>query len=115
MWRSKTPGPLPDSALPSPCLGAKPGANVLGPTPAQPDATSPFAQVRGRGPRSGFAQIRAYPLDLLRDEEAAGSNPATPTIKLQVAALFRGNFAYSSRPLSGFGSEREPTLPSSPR
>jgi hypothetical protein len=24
----------------------------------------------------------------VRDEEAAGSNPATPTIKLQVAALF---------------------------
>jgi hypothetical protein len=25
----------------------------------------------------------------LRDEEAAGSNPATPTMKLQVAVLFR--------------------------
>ena len=28
----------------------------------------------------------------VRDEEAAGSNPATPTIKLQVAALFRDKF-----------------------
>ena len=28
----------------------------------------------------------------LRDEEAAGSNPATPTIELQVAALFRDKF-----------------------
>jgi hypothetical protein len=30
--------------------------------------------------------------ELLRDEEAAGSNPATPTMKLQVAVLFRGEF-----------------------
>ena len=28
----------------------------------------------------------------VRDEEAAGSNPATPTTKLQVAALFRDEF-----------------------
>lgn len=28
----------------------------------------------------------------LRDEEAAGSNPATPTIKLQVAACFRNQY-----------------------
>jgi hypothetical protein len=28
----------------------------------------------------------------VRDEEAAGSNPATPTIKLQVAVLFRDEF-----------------------
>ena len=28
----------------------------------------------------------------VRDEEAAGSNPATPTIKLQLAALFRDKF-----------------------
>ena len=28
----------------------------------------------------------------VRDEEAAGSNPATPTMKLQVAALFRDEF-----------------------
>jgi hypothetical protein len=28
----------------------------------------------------------------VRDEEAAGSNPATPTIKLQVAAIFRDGF-----------------------
>jgi len=29
---------------------------------------------------------------LVRDEDAAGSNPATPTMKLQVAALFRDKF-----------------------
>ena len=28
----------------------------------------------------------------VRDEEAAGSNPATPTIKLQVAAIFCDEF-----------------------
>jgi hypothetical protein len=32
-----------------------------------------------RDPRFGFAQVGTYPLRLLRDEEAAGSNPATPT------------------------------------
>jgi hypothetical protein len=30
-------------------------------------------------PRFGFAQVGTYPRRLLRDEEAAGSNPATPT------------------------------------
>ena len=38
--------------------------------------------------RSGFAQTRAYPPVLLRDEEAAGSNPATPTMFSQLEARF---------------------------
>jgi hypothetical protein len=32
---------------------------------------------------------------LVREEEAAGSNPATPTMKLQVAAIFRDEFRLS--------------------
>jgi hypothetical protein len=32
-----------------------------------------------RDPRFGFAQVGTYLRRLLRDEEAAGSNPATPT------------------------------------
>jgi hypothetical protein len=43
--------------------------------------------MRARGPRFGFAQTRAYPPRLLRDEEAAGSNPATPTGKFQVDGM----------------------------
>src|SRR5215467_8150957 len=41
-------------------------------------------------PRSGRIQIRAYPPDLLRDEEDAGSNPATPTRKHQVRSSVLG-------------------------
>jgi hypothetical protein len=55
------------------------GAKVFRPCLTQRDSLGAFAQVRARGPRLGFAQTRAYPPDLLRDEEAAGSNPATPT------------------------------------
>ena len=61
-------------------MGAKPGANVSRPRPTQRDSLRAFAQVRKRGPRFGFAQIRACPPGLLRDEEAVGSNPATPTL-----------------------------------
>ncbi len=72
--------PLSSIPLLSPGItGAKTGANVLRPRSAQRDPPGAFTQVRRSGPRSGFAQIRAYPLTLLRDEEAAGSNPATPT------------------------------------
>jgi hypothetical protein len=60
-------------------MGAKPGANVFRPRPTQRDPLRAFAQVRKRDPRYGFAQIRACPPGLLRDEEAVGSNPATPT------------------------------------
>jgi len=59
--------------------GAKPGANVLRPRPTQRDPFRAFAQVRMRDPQLGFAQARSDPRRLLRDEEAAGSNPATPT------------------------------------
>jgi hypothetical protein len=45
-----------------------------------------------RDPRFGFAQVGTYPRRLLRDEEAAGSNPATPTTKLQVTAIFCDGF-----------------------
>jgi hypothetical protein len=68
-------------------MGAKPGANLLRPRPTQRDPLRAFAQVRTRGPRFGFAQTRAYPPRLLRDEEAAGSNPATPTEKFQLDAM----------------------------
>ena len=61
------------------CLGAKPGANVPGLPSAQRDPLRASAQVRESGLPLGLAQIRMYPLTLLRDEEAAGSNPATPT------------------------------------
>jgi len=60
-------------------MGAKSGANVLRPRPTQRDPLGAFAHVRVRGPQFGFAQARPYPRRLLRDEEAAGSNPATPT------------------------------------
>jgi hypothetical protein len=40
---------------------------------------TPDSPCGGSGPRSGFAQIGMYPLDLLRDEKAAGAKPATPT------------------------------------
>jgi hypothetical protein len=53
--------------------GAKPGANVFRPRPTQLDPLRAFAQVRKRDPRFGFAQIRACPPGLLRDEEAAVS------------------------------------------
>ena len=55
------------------------GANVLKPRLTQYDPLRASAQVRMRDPRFGFPQARAYPPRLLRDEEAAGSNPATPT------------------------------------
>jgi len=45
--------------------------------------TQSFAQVRRSGPRSGLAQIRARLLDLLRDEEAAGSS-GHPDSRFQV-------------------------------
>ena len=51
----------------------------------------------------------ACPGTWLRDEEAAGSNPATPAIKLQVTAIFVINLGCSSLPFSGLGSGREPT------
>jgi hypothetical protein len=35
---------------------------------------------------------RSLAARFVRDEEAAGSNPATPTMKLQVAVLFRDEF-----------------------
>jgi hypothetical protein len=53
--------------------GAKMGANVLRHPLTQRDPLGALAQVRMRSPRLGFAQTRAYPPDLLRDEEAAGS------------------------------------------
>jgi hypothetical protein len=59
--------------------GAKTGANVPRPLPIPGDPLGAFSRVRVRGPRFGLAQTRAYPPGLLRDEEAAGSNPATPT------------------------------------
>ena len=44
---------------------------------------------------------------LVRDEEAAGSNPATPTTKLHVAACFRNQFRLlgrlGGRPLGAYG------------
>jgi hypothetical protein len=42
----------------------------------------------GNAPEQGFCK----PQRLVRDEEAAGSNPATPTTKLQVTAIFRDEF-----------------------
>src|SRR6266568_2761328 len=56
-----------------------------------------------------FAQIRVYPLDLLRDEEAAGSNPATPT---QVRGPFLGLMTWAWMPVwERFGSRSWSRLP----
>jgi hypothetical protein len=42
---------------------------------------------------SNIAKQRlCFPERSVRDEEAAGSNPATPTMKLQVTVLFRDEF-----------------------
>src|SRR6266567_66870 len=60
-------------------MGAKTGASALRLWPTQRDPRRAFAQVRRSGPRGGFPLIGAFPPDLLRDEEAAGSNPATLT------------------------------------
>src|SRR6266568_1331288 len=58
-----------------------------------------------------FAQIRVYPLDLLRDEEAAGSNPATPT---QVRGPFLGLMTWAWMPVwERFGSRSWRRFPSS--
>jgi hypothetical protein len=55
------------------------------PDPAGHPRTAPHQHPRwGRGKRE-----RQAPRRCLRDEEAAGSNPATPTTKLHVAARFR--------------------------
>jgi hypothetical protein len=70
-------------------MGAKPGANVFRLRPTQRDAVRSFAQVRKRDPRFGLAQVRACPPGLLRDEEAVGSNPATPTPSQHVRGRFR--------------------------
>jgi hypothetical protein len=72
-------------------MGAKPGANVFRPRPTQRDPFRASAQVRKRDPRFGFAQIRACPPGLLREEEAVGSNPATPTAKHQVKGHSRSS------------------------
>jgi hypothetical protein len=79
-WTSNASDPSPTREA----TGAKPGANVLRPRPTQRDPLSAFAQVRMRSPRFSFAQTTAYPRRLLRDEEAAGSNPATPTYEVAV-------------------------------
>jgi hypothetical protein len=60
------------------------------PAQAPADSARPTQSVctgEGEGSRFGFAQTRAYPPRLLRDEEAAGSNPATPTEKFQVDGM----------------------------
>jgi hypothetical protein len=46
----------------------------------------------------------------LRDEEAAGSNPATPTLKPQVTHHKAACGSFSPLPMSDFGSERKPIL-----
>jgi hypothetical protein len=74
---------------PEGATGAKPGANVFRSWPTQRDPLRPFAQVRKRDPRFDFAQIRACPPGLLRDDEAVGSNPATPTVKRLVRGCVR--------------------------
>ena len=51
----------------------------------------------------------------VRDEEAAGSNPATPTIKVHVAACFRNpfRFAEADRFPDWERAEAEPVRPTS--
>jgi hypothetical protein len=66
-------------------MGAKLGANVFRPRPTQRDPLRAFAQVGKRDPRFCFAQIRACPPGLLRDEEAVGSNPATQPLVRRVS------------------------------
>ena len=57
----------------------------------------------------------ACALSHVRDEEAAGSHPATPTMKLQVAALLCDEFPLAGLGAFQFGSELEPTLSGPPR
>ena len=79
-------------------MGAKPGANVFRPRPTQRDPLRAFAQVRKRDPRYGFAQIRACPPGLLRDEEAVGANPATPTPRNCSSGVLIGGLLFCFRP-----------------
>jgi len=64
----------------------------------------------------GGSQVRHVPAlavgtaTWLRDEEAAGSNPATPTLKPQVTHHKAACGSFSPLPMSYFGSERKPIL-----